>query len=85
MSKNYPTLKNLVPLFFLLFSIAAFSQTFSDYTPNGTETFNVPTGVTQLTVQVWGAGGAGCVDQGRDIVTYNICTRFKKKVFVMLI
>lgn len=59
MSKNYPTFKNLVPLFFLLFSFAAFSQTSFDNTPNGTESFTVPPGVTQITVEVWGGGGGG--------------------------
>ncbi|HEY9222035.1 MAG TPA: T9SS type A sorting domain-containing protein [Lutibacter sp.] len=36
MVKNYPTLKNLVPLFFLLFSIAVFSQTAGDFRSKAT-------------------------------------------------
>ncbi|MHB1147465.1 MAG: glycine-rich domain-containing protein [Lutibacter sp.] len=60
MVENYPTLKNLVSLFLFLFSITAFSQSpYVDNTPNGTETFIVPLGVTQITVEVWGGGGRG--------------------------
>lgn len=35
------------------------AQTFTDNTPSGTESWVVPTGVTSVTVQVWGAGGSG--------------------------
>lgn len=59
MAKKYPFLKKLTPLFFLFFSIAAFSQTFTDGTPGGTETFTIPCDVTSITVEAWGGGGAG--------------------------
>ena len=59
MNKNYPTLKNLVPLFFLLFSVAAFSQNPTIYTTPGTFTFTVPVGVTTIKVEAWGGGAAG--------------------------
>lgn len=56
MAKKYPTLKNFAPLFFLLFAVTAFSQT-QIFTTSGT--VSVPVGVTQVTVEVWGAGGGG--------------------------
>jgi hypothetical protein len=58
MTKKYPILKNLVPLFFLLLAFTAFSQTFTDNTP-GTKTFTVPCGVTSITIEAWGGGGGG--------------------------
>jgi hypothetical protein len=60
MKNNYPTLKNLVLLFFLLFSFAAFSQTqtFTTLVP-GPGTVTVPPGVTQVTIEAWGGGGGG--------------------------
>ncbi|MDP3946044.1 MAG: T9SS type A sorting domain-containing protein [Lutibacter sp.] len=63
MVKNYPVLKNLAALFFLLFAFSAFSQTqtFTNPLNNGlpANTFTVPAGVTQVTVEAWGGGGAG--------------------------
>lgn len=58
MVKNYPILKKTLPLFFLLFSFSAFSQTQTFSTP-GTSTFTVPCDVTSITVEAWGGGGAG--------------------------
>ncbi|NHM00839.1 GEVED domain-containing protein [Flavobacterium difficile] len=51
-------------LFFLIFvllgTIKSYGQSpFIDNTPNGTETFVVPAGVTSITASVWGAGGGG--------------------------
>ncbi|MES2574032.1 MAG: glucose/sorbosone family PQQ-dependent dehydrogenase [Bacteroidota bacterium] len=54
--------KLFITLSFLLFSLFGISQTIAtDNTPtiSGTETFTVPAGVTSITVEVWGAGGAG--------------------------
>jgi hypothetical protein len=56
MVKNYPVLKNLAALFFLLFAFSAFSQT-QTFTASGT--FTVAAGVTQVTVEAWGGGGRG--------------------------
>jgi hypothetical protein len=41
----------------LFLSFSTFAQTQVTYTSNGT--FTVPTGVTQITVECWGAGGGG--------------------------
>lgn len=59
MNKNYPTLKNLLPLFFLLFSIAAFSQITSPQIFTTSGPFTVPPGVTTIKVEAWGGGAAG--------------------------
>lgn len=58
MVKNYPTLKNFAPLFFLLFAVTAFSQTQTFSTP-GTSTFTVPSCVSSVTIQAWGGGASG--------------------------
>lgn len=53
-------LKALHVFIAFIFSNLIFSQSpFVDNTPNGNETFIVPTGVTSITVSVWGAGGGG--------------------------
>jgi hypothetical protein len=64
MKKNTLLKKALLTLGFLLISImgmAQSSQTFSDPTFNGTatNTFTVPAGVTQITVEAYGPGGGG--------------------------
>lgn len=46
-------------LFVLFITVSSYSQTFTDNTANGNETWTVPAGVTSVTVQVWGAGGSG--------------------------
>jgi len=43
----------------LLFINNVFSQTYTDSTPAGAETFVVPAGVTSVTVEIWGGGGSG--------------------------
>ncbi len=50
---------------FLLFLITnfAFGQ-FNDNTPDGTETWIAPAGVTSVVVEVWGAGGGGASSSG---------------------
>ncbi|SHI73171.1 glycine-rich domain-containing protein [Flavobacterium terrae] len=62
-SKSGNSLKkfNFLSFLFLILSITAssYSQTFTDNTANGNETWTVPAGVTSVTVQVWGAGGSG--------------------------
>lgn len=59
MTKNYPTIKKLVPLFFSLFAFSAFSQTVITDNIPGTKNFTVPCGVTSITVEAWGGGGGG--------------------------
>lgn len=53
----------LLTLLFLFLSFLGYSQsqTFNDPTKNSTptNTFTVPAGVTQVTVEAWGGGGAG--------------------------
>lgn len=52
--------KRYLSLILLFISFFGFSQSpFTDNTNNGTETFTVPTGVTSVTVQIWGGGGGG--------------------------
>ncbi|MFC4817730.1 fibronectin type III domain-containing protein [Flavobacterium sp. GCM10023249] len=57
----YPLCKALfLWLLFAFFAITTgHSQTFTDNTPNGTESWVVPAGVTSVTVQIWGSGGSG--------------------------
>ncbi|MDO9593895.1 MAG: LamG-like jellyroll fold domain-containing protein [Lutibacter sp.] len=57
MTNKYPVLKKFGPLFFLFFSFNALSQNPQIFTTSGSIT--VPAGVTQVTVEVWGAGGGG--------------------------
>lgn len=53
-------IKRFLILFTLFISNYSLSQSpFVDNTPNGNETFIVPSGVTSITVSVWGAGGGG--------------------------
>lgn len=61
MKKITPTFKKtFLTLGLLLMSLIGFAQSpFTDNTNNGTETFTVPTGVTSVTVQIWGGGGGG--------------------------
>ena len=68
MTKSYFILKFTKNLFsqklfyitiFTLISFTGFSQTFTDTTPNGNETWTVPAGVSSVTIECWGAGGAG--------------------------
>ena len=47
-----------ITLFFATQNIYSQSP-YTDNTPGGSETFIVPTGVTSITVSVWGAGGGG--------------------------
>ncbi|HLA54481.1 MAG TPA: hypothetical protein VK623_00125, partial [Flavobacterium sp.] len=57
MEKITLTKKRLIPvLFFLLFTAIGFAQS---QTFNSSGTFNVPAGVTSVTVEAWGAGGHG--------------------------
>ncbi|WP_310380115.1 GEVED domain-containing protein [Flavobacterium sp.] len=52
--------KTYLTLGLLLMSFVGLSQSpFTDSSNNGTETFTVPTGVTSVTVQIWGGGGGG--------------------------
>lgn len=44
---------------FLLITIIGHAQTSDPYTTPGTQSFVVPAGVTNVTVQVWGGGGKG--------------------------
>ncbi|WP_262920474.1 fibronectin type III domain-containing protein [Hanstruepera flava] len=63
----FKNLKNLISLkifslsfLFILISYSGFGQTYTDNTPTGgIETWTVPAGVTSITVECWGAGGAG--------------------------
>jgi hypothetical protein len=51
---------SLILFIFLLFLIQnCYSQVTVPYTTSGTHTFNVPSGVTSVTVECWGGGGAG--------------------------
>ena len=61
MKKTTPSYKKIyLTLGILFISLMGFSQSpFTDNTNNGSETFVVPTGVTSVTVQIWGAGGGG--------------------------
>jgi hypothetical protein len=56
MKNNVSHINKIIFALGLLFSISSFSQT-QTFTTSGT--FNVPAGVTQVTVQTWGAGGGG--------------------------
>jgi len=56
MIKKHFVLKIFVPLFLLLFSITAFSQT-QIFTTSGT--FTVPAGVTSVKIEAWGSGAGG--------------------------
>ncbi|MTH18301.1 glycine-rich domain-containing protein, partial [Flavobacterium sp. LC2016-01] len=53
--------KLLLSFLFFTFSLFSFAQSFTDSTPApaGTKTWTVPTGVTNVTLEIWGAGGAG--------------------------
>lgn len=61
MKKNYLLMGRLVLILAcLLSSSALFSQTTETFSPTGSnQTFNVPAGVTQVSVQAWGGGGRG--------------------------
>ena len=58
-SKPNPThiAKSLLILAFGLVLVSSFGQSVSTYTTTGS--FNVPTGVTSITVECWGGAGAG--------------------------
>lgn len=61
---KYKNIFRIIPfvLTVILFTIAdnnSFGQTTDTYTSSGTFTWTCPTGVTEVTVQVWGGGGAG--------------------------
>ncbi len=62
MKKTTLFTKTLLTLSFLLISLLGFSQ--SPQTFNSTGTFTVPAGVTQVTVEAWGAGGRGGARSG---------------------
>ena len=49
----------ILSIFFLCLGMSAIGQTspYIDKTPGGTETFTVPSGVTIISVEAWGAGG----------------------------
>ncbi|MDQ6471269.1 T9SS sorting signal type C domain-containing protein [Flavobacterium sp. LHD-80] len=51
--------KLLLSFLFFLISFFSFGQTFTDSTPGTSKTWTVPSGVTSVTLQIWGAGGAG--------------------------
>lgn len=57
--KKLNFLQSFTLLFFIFITANLYSQTFTDNTANGNETWTVPAGVTSVTVQVWGAGGSG--------------------------
>ena len=51
---------SVISLFlFTAFSFQSIAQTTQTYTTPGTYTFTVPAGVSQITVEAWGAGGGG--------------------------
>lgn len=61
---------NFLKIYFFLFMICSanlYSQT-TVTLPNTSTTWNVPCGVTSVTVEVWGAGGAGGVAAGNPSV-----------------
>ena len=59
-SKIRKSIKKLLLLALFFISQNIFAQSpFIDNTPNGSESFTVPVGVTSITVSVWGAGGGG--------------------------
>jgi hypothetical protein len=51
--------KLLLSFLFFTISFLSFAQTFTDSTPGGSKTWTVPNGVTTITLEIWGAGGAG--------------------------
>lgn len=58
---NIHKLLKLILLFLpaLLYSTLGNSQTVELYTVPGTHTFTVPSGVSEITIEAWGGGGAG--------------------------
>ena len=58
MKKNTLKIKAFLTLVFLLISLLGVAQSQTFTTP-GANTFTVPAGVTQVTVEVWGGGGRG--------------------------
>ena len=57
--KNITNIILVCLLTFLGLSNAFGQSPYTDNTPGGAETFIVPTGVTSITVSVWGSGGGG--------------------------
>lgn len=57
MKTNSYFFKNFLVFLFFIFTSITFGQTTDTYTASGSWT--VPTGVTSVTVQIWGAGGGG--------------------------
>nr|WP_294934436.1 GEVED domain-containing protein [uncultured Flavobacterium sp.] len=64
-SENSMTKDFMKKVFFILTTVLLFStsdsygQILTDNTPAGTEVIAIPSGVTSVTVQLWGAGGGG--------------------------
>ena len=57
----------LVPaLCFIFAAQTAFAETLETFDEPGQQTFTVPDGVIELTVEVWGAGGDGADTSGSD-------------------
>ena len=59
MKKNTLLIRASFTLVFLLTSLMGFAQSSQTYNTSGTYTFTVPLGVTSISFQSWGAGGAG--------------------------
>ncbi|RYY43166.1 MAG: hypothetical protein EOO06_20100, partial [Chitinophagaceae bacterium] len=62
---------NFLKIYLLLFLVCSanlYSQTTSTLLPNNSTSWNVPCGVTSITVEVWGAGGAGGVATGNTAI-----------------
>ena len=51
--------KLLLSSLFFTISFFSFAQTFTDSTPGGPKTWTVPNGIISVTLEIWGAGGAG--------------------------
>ena len=60
LNKPFPFVKGFLLLFISLWSSYTFGQSsYIDNTPGGATSFTVPFGVTSITVDIWGGGGAG--------------------------
>ena len=52
---------------------STYPNTFVDKTPGGAEQFAVPQGVTEMVVEIWGAGGGGYYYQNTDTGATHNC------------